>query len=165
MEPKPNNGTLRLPLKVVGLHNDEIVVEQPEDPVPPYPSTKKPASSVAVNPTPTSKIQNVATDITSILPIATTPSPTKKPTVSVGVDPVQVEPERPTRPAQPEESEKPEESQQPKEPEDPEKPDDGGPKGNGGWWDHLTQGLDWVADKVTDLIDKVTDVVTNAVGS
>ncbi len=32
--PKPNNGTLRLPLKPIGIHADEDNVEEPQDPVP-----------------------------------------------------------------------------------------------------------------------------------
>lgn len=34
MEPAPNNGTLRLPLKTIGTHKDEETPEIPEDPVP-----------------------------------------------------------------------------------------------------------------------------------
>ncbi|KAI0191943.1 ectonucleotide pyrophosphatase/phosphodiesterase family member 1 [Astrocystis sublimbata] len=34
MDPMPNNGTLRLPLNVVGLHDPEGGLERPEDPVP-----------------------------------------------------------------------------------------------------------------------------------
>lgn len=32
IEPRPNNGTLRLPLKPVGLHNADIPGETPDDP-------------------------------------------------------------------------------------------------------------------------------------
>ncbi|KAF1942584.1 ectonucleotide pyrophosphatase/phosphodiesterase family member 1 [Clathrospora elynae] len=41
LTPAPNNGTLRLPLKPVGLHNEveSPTNETPEDPVPPYSST------------------------------------------------------------------------------------------------------------------------------
>ncbi|KAK0390819.1 hypothetical protein NLU13_0322 [Sarocladium strictum] len=35
LEPMPNNGTLRLPLKPVGLHSPDEKPEEPEDPVPP----------------------------------------------------------------------------------------------------------------------------------
>ncbi|KAF9871527.1 type I phosphodiesterase/nucleotide pyrophosphatase [Colletotrichum karsti] len=34
--PKPNNGTLRLPLSPVGTHKSEDTPEEPQDPVPPY---------------------------------------------------------------------------------------------------------------------------------
>ena len=40
IEPKANNGTLRLPLKPVGLHSDEPGPETPADP----PTTTKPAN-------------------------------------------------------------------------------------------------------------------------
>ncbi|EFQ93484.1 hypothetical protein CFE70_001030 [Pyrenophora teres f. teres 0-1] len=46
--PVPNNGTLRLPLRPTGLHNDTQTTASdhtPEDPVPPYPSS--PSSSAA----------------------------------------------------------------------------------------------------------------------
>lgn len=33
MEPAPNNGTLRLPLKPIGTHKDEDTPETPQDPV------------------------------------------------------------------------------------------------------------------------------------
>ncbi|KAG9258555.1 alkaline-phosphatase-like protein [Emericellopsis atlantica] len=38
MEPRPNNGTLRLPLKPVGTHKPEDTPEVPEDPVPQTPT-------------------------------------------------------------------------------------------------------------------------------
>ncbi|KAI3321657.1 Phosphodiest-domain-containing protein [Xylariaceae sp. AK1471] len=142
MEPMPNNGTLRLPLKVVGLHNDEIVLEQPEDPVP------------------TSKTEDVATGMMSILPISISSS-TKKPTASVGVDPVQDEPQRPTQPAQPEKPEKPQPPEKPEEPQQPEKPDGDESKGKV-WWDSFKETYDWVKDKFNNLIDKVTDATSSS---
>ncbi|KAI0904488.1 alkaline-phosphatase-like protein [Ustulina deusta] len=160
MNPVPNNGTLRLPLRVVGLHNDEMVLEQPEDPVP------------------TSTSKDVATSMTSILPTATESS-TDKSTTSSGV---QDEPKRPTRPvtpatpttttttrpttstsstttsAKPEKSkepQQPEESQQGEAPEEsgkPEKPDDGK---SGSWWESFKETFDWAKDKFNELLDKV----------
>lgn len=52
VEPRPNNGTLRLPLQPVGLHSDEDVpvVEYPQDPV----STASPASTTSTSATPAS---------------------------------------------------------------------------------------------------------------
>lgn len=141
MEPIPNNGTLRLPLKIVGLHSDEAVLEQPEDPVS------------------TSTSEAAATGVTSILPTATaTPSSTQKPTtVSVGVDPVEGEPKRPTRPAKPETSTEPQASGKPlegphEEPEKPEKPEEN--KGSS-WWAPFKETLDWVKDQFNQLVDKV----------
>lgn len=34
IEPRPNNGTLRLPLKPVGVHEPEDRPDEPQDPVP-----------------------------------------------------------------------------------------------------------------------------------
>lgn len=59
LTPAPNNGTLRLPLKPVGLHDDVPVPEVPLDPV----------TSYTLTPTPT-------------------PAPTSTPVKSLGVDPV-----------------------------------------------------------------------------
>ncbi|RYC56248.1 hypothetical protein CHU98_g9970 [Xylaria longipes] len=129
MDPMPNNGTLRLPLKVVGLHNDEIALEQPEDPVP------------------TSTSEEVATGMMSILPV-TTSSATRKPTTTLGVDPVGDEPKKPTPPAKPE---KPQQPEKPEKPEEPEKPDEGS-----SWWDAVQDTFDWAKDKFNDFIDKVT---------
>ncbi|KAI0426731.1 alkaline-phosphatase-like protein [Xylaria sp. FL1042] len=136
MIPVPNNGTLRLPLKVVGLHNDEMELEQPDDPVS------------------TSTGGAVATGVMSILPIATSSSTDKSTTTSA----VEDEPKRPTRPAQPEKSKEPqqsEESQQevPEETQQPEKPDEGK---NSSWWEPFKESFDWAKDKFNDFIDKIT---------
>lgn len=44
MTPKPNNGTIRLPFKTVGIHDTGAKIEEPEDP---------PASSAATTQQPT----------------------------------------------------------------------------------------------------------------
>lgn len=67
MEPSPNNGTLRLPLKTVGIHEEVPAVEVPPDPV----------TSYSITPSPT--VASTA---------ASTPSPAASPTQAVGVDPV-----------------------------------------------------------------------------
>lgn len=67
LEPAPNNGTLRLPLKPSGLHDDVPAIEVPSDPVTSYTLTS------------------------SSSPTATTSSPTSSsptPAKSLGVDPV-----------------------------------------------------------------------------
>lgn len=51
LEPKPNNGTLRLPLSPIGLHDPQTAVEEPADP-PTH--TLEPTSSVGSQPMPTS---------------------------------------------------------------------------------------------------------------
>lgn len=62
LTPAPNNGTLRLPLKPVGLHDETTAIEVPSDPVTSY----------------------------TITPTSTPPTPasTSTPSKSLGVDPV-----------------------------------------------------------------------------
>lgn len=61
MEPAPNNGTLRLPLKPIGTHKEEDTPEVPEDPVTttavvpaqqPPTTSEKPAETTAPAPEP-----------------------------------------------------------------------------------------------------------------
>ncbi|KAI1779140.1 ectonucleotide pyrophosphatase/phosphodiesterase family member 3 [Hypoxylon cercidicola] len=77
MNAMPNNGTLHLPLRVVGLHDPDTVFEEPADPV----------SSETTE-------ENNATGMMSILPVATT-SETPEPSSTVGVDPA-AEPAHPS---------------------------------------------------------------------
>lgn len=53
LEPLPNNGTLHLPLQVVGLHSDEDApeLESPEDPPKTTTGPKLPVSTAAPPPT------------------------------------------------------------------------------------------------------------------
>ncbi|KAI1427083.1 alkaline-phosphatase-like protein [Xylaria sp. FL1777] len=137
MKPVSNNGTLRLPLKIVGLHNDEMAIEQPEDPVP------------------MSTSEDAATGMMSILPVAT-PSSTDQPATSSGVED---ESNRPTRPTKPEKSKEPQQSEgsqqedAPEDAEQPKKPDES--KGSS-WWEPLKETFDWVKDKFNDLVDEIS---------
>jgi hypothetical protein len=72
LTPNPNNGTLRLPLKPVGLHSPETAVEEPEDPANASTSTNEPG-----------------TDAISISPIeaSSAADPNVVPPQMVGVDP------------------------------------------------------------------------------
>lgn len=86
MEPKPNNGTLRLPLKPIGLHGPGTVIEDLEDLA--TASTISSSSTAAETQTP-SRVG--PTDDGSVTPSATTSpttTPSQRPTKSVGVDPV-----------------------------------------------------------------------------
>ncbi|KAI1764441.1 ectonucleotide pyrophosphatase/phosphodiesterase family member 3 [Hypoxylon sp. FL1150] len=78
MKAMPNNGTIHLPLRVVGLHDPDTSLEEPADPVP----------SVATQ-------ADTATGMMSILPVATN-SKVPEPSSTVGVDPL-VEPEEPPK--------------------------------------------------------------------
>ncbi|KAI1329991.1 alkaline-phosphatase-like protein [Xylariaceae sp. FL0255] len=146
LEPMPNNGTLRLPLKVIGFHDDTTVFEEHPDPVP----TSSPEATASAP-----------------VSLSTQPVPTA-PTLEV--DPVDNTPPRPTKqaeptkpdeakePEEPEEPEKPEEPKESEEPETPEAPDtpEQEPTKQSHWWDPLKQGFEWVKEKVSGLIDGVT---------
>ncbi|KAI1263842.1 alkaline-phosphatase-like protein [Xylariaceae sp. FL1019] len=139
MKPMPNNGTLRLPLKTIGLHDDQSVPEEAEDPVP--------TSTTTVITNSVSSISTATLAVSS--PISETQSTSL---VSVGVDPVQTESLRPTQAGQPDEAEKSDGPDEPNEPEEPDQPE----KGKHTLWDSFRQGFDWVKDKVTGFVDKVT---------
>jgi hypothetical protein len=72
MQPKPNNGTLRLPLKPVGLHSPGTTIEQPADPVSSY---TLPVSSASIG-------------IDTVVPVLTTAASI---TQQLTVDPVNSE--------------------------------------------------------------------------
>jgi hypothetical protein len=80
LTPKPNNGTLRLPFKPVGLHTPDTSLEEPNDPEPtpissPSPVSTEPEADGTINISPIEAIS--AAD------------PNEKPPVVVGVDPVE----------------------------------------------------------------------------
>ena len=79
LNPKPNNGTLRLPLKPVGLHSPETAASEPSDPVDPTATT------------------DPGTDAISISPIeaSSAADPNEVPPGFVGVDPIDEEDENP----------------------------------------------------------------------
>ena len=83
MQPEPNNGTLRLPLRPVGLHDSEdAVLEEPEDPVTSYSlTTETPMSTPAPETTPVLQVDPLTSSDASGTP---TSSPTAN---AVGVDP------------------------------------------------------------------------------
>ncbi|KAI0390645.1 Phosphodiest-domain-containing protein [Xylariaceae sp. FL0594] len=164
LEPMPNNGTLRLPLKVVGLHSDEVTLEKPEE------VTSTPADDA------------VATGMMSILPISITSSASssssslsstspKKPAETTASQTLPVQSELPTpiyTPTSTVNSEKPkqsgglEDSPEPSEPaqqggeEESESPKGDKPKGLvGSIWGSISSSIDWIVDKVDDLVDTV----------
>jgi hypothetical protein len=81
LEPKPNNGTLRLPLKPIGLHTPDTSTEEPSDPPPPN-TIASPVPSPASS-------DDEADGIIKISPIeaSSAADPDVKPPVMVGVDP------------------------------------------------------------------------------
>ena len=76
IEPKPNNGTLRLPLQPVGFHTHDTSPEDPSDPPLPSPSPS------------TTQEEEIADAIISISPIeaSSAADPNVRPPVVVGVD-------------------------------------------------------------------------------
>lgn len=133
LAPIANNGTLRLPLRPIGLHDPEVVMEEPPDPV----------SSYTLEPTP------VRPTLASQAPAATTASR------SLGVDPVHTSSSTPNPvqvdPATP----------QPATPQPTgQAADEGDSKSSGnllddaksaakGFWDWLTDKFDGIWDKIT----------------
>ncbi|KAK6859873.1 pyrophosphatase/phosphodiesterase [Apiospora arundinis] len=88
MEPKPNNGTLRLPLKPIGLHDPESAIEEPADPE----TSSTPAAASAATASPSSTEKAATTTTTAQTPASTPPigvdPVTATPSKGLGVDPV-----------------------------------------------------------------------------
>ncbi|KAL1837335.1 hypothetical protein VTJ49DRAFT_3978 [Mycothermus thermophilus] len=76
--PAPNNGTLRLPLKTIGFHDDPA--DTPVDPPESHTLSATPSSSPAPKPTPT-KTKSIL-----INPVTTSSSTSTAPANSIGVD-------------------------------------------------------------------------------
>jgi hypothetical protein len=79
LTPNPNNGTIRLPFKPVGLHSPETAAPEVPDPVESTPTVEPGTDAISISPIEASS----ATD------------PNVVPPVMVGVDPVEEVPERP----------------------------------------------------------------------
>lgn len=93
--PKPNNGTLRLPLKTNGFHTPDSSIEEPSDPPPPAPPAIPPLPP-APSASSTAK-QEDANAVISISPIeaSSAADPNVKPPSVVGVDDADVAVDRP----------------------------------------------------------------------
>ncbi|KAI4593474.1 hypothetical protein KJ359_009365 [Pestalotiopsis sp. 9143b] len=133
MKPIANNGTLRLPLKTVGLHEPETVLGDPEDPE-----------------------TNAATEESTPVDVSTSPVETgsavesaQQPPETVGVDPVAAQPSA-TVGIDPVESQIPQEPEVPAEGNTGENDDT--PKEFKSWQDYW----DWLTGKVDDLWNKLT---------
>ncbi|KAG9188874.1 hypothetical protein G6011_07579 [Alternaria panax] len=147
LEPAPNNGTLRLPLKTVGLHDDDDDGSDggddhmPQDPVPPYTlsSSSSSSSSSAV-----SSPSNLASmDLNSLSSIAASASGMEDVSPSLDVD----VPVRPTPPSGSKDELKD------KEQEDADKKaSEEAEKEKQSWWEWLTHKADGVKDWVDGFI-------------
>ncbi|KAI2639242.1 alkaline-phosphatase-like protein [Xylaria nigripes] len=141
LNPMPNDGTLRLPLKVTGLHDDELALEEPQDPVP------------------ASSIENVFVSITSTLPEATLSAVApEKPTTDAPED----EANQPESPGKPEESEDSEEPGKPDQEQAPHHSDGTDKDKSFSLWDHFKDTFGWVKNKFDHFVDKVTGAGTSA---
>ncbi|KAI1392126.1 ectonucleotide pyrophosphatase/phosphodiesterase family member 3 [Hypoxylon trugodes] len=131
MKAMPNNGTLHLPLKIIGQHDSDTVFEEPADPVPSEPE-----------PTETASKEGTATQAMSILPVGTN-SEAAEPSSTVGVDPVVDEPT--------------EESPPPPNNEDGEDKNESG--GSSWWqdtWDWVKDKVNGLVDTVKGGVNKAT---------
>ncbi len=79
MAPMPNNGTLRLPLRPIGLHS-EPGLDTPADPVSSYTVTSE------APPTPTPTPSPSSTKLVQVDPVTSSSVESPAPTATVGVD-------------------------------------------------------------------------------
>jgi predicted AlkP superfamily pyrophosphatase or phosphodiesterase len=134
MEPKPNNGTLRLPFKTLGLHDPEDKIEEPDDPPK---STVQ--TSAASTPTPASEPEQSEVSSASVAPSASVvPSASIAPSATPSSD------ASGDKPAD----------------KEPENGNDGEGDGQGGKaigvWDWISDKFDRIKEGASDLWDKVT---------
>ncbi|KAI1472372.1 Phosphodiest-domain-containing protein [Daldinia caldariorum] len=132
MKAMPNNGTLHLPLKIVGLHDAETALDEPADPVVPES---------------TSSSTDVATAAMSILPVQTS-SEVPQPSAAAGVDP---NPESVANTTTPDPAADKPQEQSPPSGEDDKAESEGPPS----WWGNA---WDWVKDKFDGLVDAVKGI-------
>lgn len=135
MEPKPNNGTLRLPLKPIGLHDAEPAIEELEDPETTTSSPATVASAVtAVSASSTEQVTTTTTTTDAAQNPASTPPvgvDLVAPSLSkpLGVDPVETGP--------------------------PERPHPNEDKEDTHHFKSITELWDWLKDKAGHVWDKV----------
>jgi hypothetical protein len=89
LEPSPNNGTLRLPLKTVGFHTPDTKPEEPSDPVPVSMPTPPTPPSTPLPPSPPSPVSVGVDEVISISPIeaSSAADPNEVPPHMIGVNP------------------------------------------------------------------------------
>lgn len=146
IEPAPNNGTLRLPLKPVGLHKPEETPEEPADPV----STQEAVSSGPKEPARPTVPEKPAQPTRPTIPEK--PAQPERPKLPVA----------PSKPAEasisqgPSKSAKPSKSAAPSSKEgdedsdsDSDSDDDADDDEEEGWWDWITHKVGKVWHKLT----------------
>ncbi|KAG8420662.1 hypothetical protein J3459_010878 [Metarhizium acridum] len=165
IEPQPNNGTLRLPLKPVGTHDDTKPPETPEDPPPPQESSVHPTEFVPTRPTkPQASSPAIGVDLPPppssasasepSLPAADTHQPTRPTKPKASSSPaIADEPKRPTRPPKPSSTEEPaaEPTKGRGNRDDEQVADEDGSLGDTvtGWWGWITDAVGGIWDRIT----------------
>ncbi|KAM0417293.1 hypothetical protein ACHAPT_012734 [Fusarium lateritium] len=148
IEPAPNNGTLRLPLKPVGLHKPEETPEEPADPV----STQEAESSGPKAPARPTIPEEPSQPTRPIVPEK--PTQPERPTVPVAPSkPAEASVSRgSSKPAKPSESAAPSSKEGDDEDEDSDSDsdsDDDEEDEEEGWWDWITHKVGKVWHKLT----------------
>ena len=150
LKPAPNNGTLRLPLKPVGLHNDdadEAAEAEEEDPVSSYTVTSTPTSISTSLPSSSpppadSNLASMSSTLDSLSSIAASASGLEDTAPTLEEDP----PSRPTPPSSSNGAGK-------DELKDKDKGDGGEDEEEGeSWWEWMTHKADGVKDWVDEFI-------------
>lgn len=124
----PNNGTLHLPLKIVGLHDPDTMLEEPADPAP-IETAEGDTATGAMSILPVMETSTVLETSTVVV----TSSEAAQPSSTVGVDPPIVD--------------------EPQEP--PQDDNDEGDDSGSSWWQDT---WDWVKDKFDGLVDTVKGI-------
>jgi hypothetical protein len=148
LAPAPNNGTLRLPLRPVGVHSPDNVLDVPQDPVPAYTKTEAAAESESTAVAGNGKESSAALKTAETAQAAQT-------TGTAGHAPVSVDP-APTAASTGAAAEKKPSKEKPDDQVDDDDDDDDDEHKDGGiesmvkgWWD-------WLTDKTEELWDSVT---------
>ncbi|KXJ94133.1 alkaline-phosphatase-like protein [Microdochium bolleyi] len=163
LEPRPNNGTLRLPLKTIGLHDSdpETALQEIPDPAPEDAAVEghgqgelKATDKIE----PTSQHEDLATAVMSILPMPTNlDSGAEQPGNPVGVDPVDAD-QQGSRPEVPGTVLEPPAADDGEPGDGQDTGDDESSGGGSGssFWDSVTGTWHWVTHKVGELVDKIS---------
>lgn len=143
MQPKPNNGTLRLPLKPIGLHDSDSATEEPADPETSRPAVASAATASASSVEKAETTTTTAQNPTSTPPIGVDPVKATTSSKALGVDPVVASSSSKALGVDPVETGPPE---RPHPNEDPEETHH---------FNSITELWDWLKDKAGHVWDKV----------
>ncbi len=130
MKPVPNNGTIRLPLSPVGLHDSQSTLQELADPEETPTVDEKPATGMmSILPVGTfsTTSEDLATGLMSILPVETSSTDSDAASADADTQPVSDEGD-----------------------DEEEKDED---EYDGPWWENA---WNWVSDKLDELVETVT---------